>query len=171
MNLVTGTDIDGQVWGDPPSIGCDEWQPVPIVSPAALQLTNSPVGFFVSVAAGQDPFGYWWTRDGTTLQDDGHYSGTHTPVLAANGINSLDAGGYQLIASNAFGMATSAVAQLVVHYVDSASSSSAPPYLTWANAATNIQDAIDAAFGGEVVLVTNGVYANGGRVMSADLTN
>ena len=38
----------------------------------------------------------------------------------------------------------------------------APPYLTWATAATNVQDAVDRCAKGGTVLVSNGVYAGGG---------
>ena len=37
------------------------------------------------------------------------------------------------------------------------------PYATWATAAPNIQDAVDAAVAGDTVWVTNGIYAAGGR--------
>ncbi len=54
-------------------------------------------------------------------------------------------------------------------YVSEANLNPKPPYATWSTAATNIQDAVEAAAAGDTVLVTNGVYA-GGVVLSNPLT-
>ena len=58
-----------------------------------------------------------------------------------------------------------------VQYVDVRSANPLPPYTSWATAATNIQDAVDAAPVGGTVLVTNGMYAAGGRAVVGTMTN
>jgi PKD domain len=172
-NLASGPDIFGKLWANPPSVGCSEWQPAPLVTTAKIQLTSDPVGFTVGVAGGngQSPLAFFWLKDGTVLQDNGHYSSSQTTNLDGIGISFADAGNYQLVVSNAFGVVTSAVAQLVVHCVDVAGANPVAPYSTWATAATNIQDAITVSAAGEIVLVTNGFYAVGGKSMDGVITN
>jgi uncharacterized membrane protein YoaK (UPF0700 family) len=171
-NLVTGTDIFGNAWSNPPSVGCAEYTPAPVVTQPSIVLTGNPVGFAVNVAAaGPLPLSFEWFKDGVLLQDNELFSATQTTNLIASGVSFADDGDYQFVASNAFGVTTSAVANLTIHCVDEAGTNPVAPYLTWGTAATNIQDAISASESGDIVFVTNGIYSFGGESEDGVITN
>src|SRR5262249_48810572 len=52
---ATGTDLDGEAWANPPSMGCDELSVGTVTGPIGVSLTlsytNVPVGYPVDLAA------------------------------------------------------------------------------------------------------------------------
>lgn len=172
-NVVSGTDIDGQPWNTPPSIGCDEWYPAPLIAvQPSFQVGSPPHDLTWNVAvAGQTPFAYFWTQNGAPIQDDGHHSNSGTANMVINNFGPCDAGVYQVVVTNSWGSVTSTPVQVVIHAVNASGANPLPPYSSWANAATTIQDAVNIAAPGDIVLVTNGTYSHGGMALVSGLTN
>ena len=172
-SAASGTDIDGQAWNNPPSIGCDEWYPQPVIAVQPEFQAGFPPHDLTwnIVVAGQPPFAYFWTQNGAPIQDDGHHSNSSTANMTVNDFGPNDAGLYQLVVTNSSGSVTSAPVQVVIHAVDASGANPLPPYSSWANAATTIQDAVNVAAPGDIVLVTNGVYSSGGMTVIVSLTN
>jgi hypothetical protein len=172
-NVVVGTDIDGQPWTNPPAIGCDEWQPAPVIAgqPYFQVVPGNRSLSFSGAAAGQEPLTWYWYKDGNAIQDGLHYFSSSTSNLIVSRFDVPDAGSYRFVVSNAFGTASSQAAQLVIHCADASATNPMPPYAAWPVAATSIQDAVNSAGPGEIVLVADGIYASGGKVMYGDLTN
>lgn len=172
INIASGTDIDGQAWANPPSMGCDEWQPVPLLACQPAGQPFSAVGRIAvgAVAAGHAP-DYYWYKDGVALGSSAKYGSAHQATLVISNASPSDAGFYLTVVSNSYGMATSQVARVVIHCVDAAGINAQPPFADWATASTNIQTAIELASAGEFVLVTNGLYASGGKAIWSSLTN
>lgn len=173
VNIGAGADIFGMVWSNPPSVGCAEWQPSPALGAPQLSLSSCPVGFSIGnmTLNGSSPLTFAWFQNGSPLENNGHFSFTQSSNLVATGILLSDAGNYQLVVSNAFGVVTSQVVQVVIHAVNGSGVNPVAPYTTWATAATDIQDAVNTASTGDIVLVTNGLYSSGGTVVSGGLTN
>jgi len=65
-------------------------------------------------ATGTAPLNYQWQVNGANLTDNGRITGSQSNLLALVGVLLTDAGNYQVIVTNAYGSATSAVATLAI---------------------------------------------------------
>ncbi len=173
---VSGMDIDGEPWSNPPSIGCDELRVGSVTGALAVALlasyTNAAIGFsvdFQALIAGRLSASRWEFGDGTVVSNRPYTSHSWSA-----------AGDYPVILrayndSYPGGISSTVVVHVVtqpIHYVAAGNVNPVSPYTSWATAASNIQDAVDAAtVPTALVLVTNGTYANGGKAVSGIMTN
>jgi hypothetical protein len=168
-NYTSGTDIDGEAWANPPSIGCDEYHAGAVTGPLSVSLvaayTNIAIGYlagFTALTEGRTARSVWDFGDGTVATNQPcpvhawATPGDYAVMLRV--FNESQPGGVN---------ATLTVhVEEDLHYVAATSGNPVAPYSSWATAATNIQDAVDVAPPGATIFVTNGIYAVGGRTVN-----
>jgi len=172
--LTYGVDIDGETWIDPPSIGCDEVYPSAITGELTVAIsteknyaqTNDLVTFFTNID-GKLSGNKWTFGDGSPAEiNEFKVSHSWSTVGEYKVVLTAYNGTFPAGVSNSITILV--VENANIHYVDvNNSGTPVDPYLSWATAATNIQDAVDVAFDGEMVLVADGTYNSGNYPGSA----
>jgi hypothetical protein len=166
----------------------DEWPPEQVISLAPTQLTPScPEG----QNASNQTFTVWNSGGGNleyTIADNASWlsitptngsggTNTHTVNYSTAGLPVGTTNTLITITGNATNSPQTILVSLTViggpstRYVNVSNATPQAPYTSWAIAATNIQDAVDAAWAGDTVLVTNGIYATGGKPVHGSMTN
>jgi hypothetical protein len=166
---AAGTDLDGDPWQNPPSIGCDEPSSGSLtgsmavaIQPATLVSATNVVVQFAAQIEGRCASNLWNFGDGSTAPNVIYAShswtavGDYAVVLTAFNESYVDG-----VAATVTIHVVSAEA--TPRYVWTNSPAPAWPYDSWSSAAHTIQEAVDAQtlFGGWVC-VTDGVYDVGG---------
>src|SRR5262249_42453842 len=142
-----GSDLDGESWLVPPSMGCDEYYAGAVTGPltVTIQTSNTTLlagieGGFVAQVAGQKTASDWNFGDGTIV--------SNLPFVAHSWNTPGDYPVVLSVYNDDFSSGITAtlivhVIPRLVHYVNAASISPSPPYGSWDTAARSISDAIE----------------------------
>ena len=171
---VDDFDLDGEprIWGGGVDMGCDEFYPLGLGGPLAVEIASSadravvgtPISFQVDVAGA--PAAYVWRFN------DGHVV-SNMPQLERT---FATAGVYvaTVVAWNPDGSASNSLAIEIfpgfTNYV-APGGGHVYPFTNWPDAATNVQAAIAANMAGGLVSVADGIYDSGGLALGAGPTN
>jgi len=169
-NAVGSVDLDGnpRIVGGFVDMGAYEYQlPAPVPVSPSIQATYTGVSTgivvgFTGQITGHATVSRWDFGDGTVISNQ-LPSVSHSWTAPGDYVAALWA------YNNSYPNGVSAtviihVLENPMYYVSQNSTNPVAPFLSWDTAATNIQDAVDAAYVGGTVLVSNGVYATGGEV-------
>ena len=146
---ASGVDVDGEPWLTPPSIGCDEYRAGALTEPLSVSIaaafTNAAAGHPLALTAlieGRPTDIVWVFGDGYVAINQPYV--THSWTEAGPYLVSLWAFNADHEDGVSVFLPIGVVAQPVC-YVAAANTTPQPPFASWATAATNIQDALDAA--------------------------
>jgi len=169
-----GTDLDGEAWRDPSSMGADQYLKseatgplvVAIPDPTTTVAKNHPTAWRIA-AEGKTTGSQWDFGDGTVVRNQPW--ARHTWATPGEYVVTLTVFN-QTFPEGVSANVTVRVIEPPVLHVAPTSRLPTSPYASWDTASPTIQGAIDAAtVPGSVILVTNGVYSRGGASLNGDI--
>lgn len=175
--VTNSTDLDGnpRLVGGVVDVGAYECQsvlPVPVTPSLQATYTQVITGFVVGFTGriGGRPTASRWEFDDGTIISNQLPNVSHAWAAPGNYAVALRAYG-DSYPDGVTATVTIQVSGVSGYYVRQTNAHPAAPYTSWATAATNIQTAVDAAYVGGTVWVSNGVYQAGGRVVFGSMSN
>ena len=167
-------DLDGEprIWGSAVDMGCDEFYPPDLGGPLSVTVTASAsravagaeITFTCDIEGAPEAYA-WNFSDGFSASNA--FAVVHAFTTPGVHTATVTTWNPDVTASNSV---TVEIYPGYTNYV-SLAGGHAHPFTNWGMAATNIQAAVAANIPGGVVLVADGVYADGGAAVAGGPTN